>query len=260
MKKIKNYIVGLFDSKSGNSNLTKYLIYAVLIVIIILLLKQCQKERNERKDMEKVGRLKDQSIKYWKDENGKEHATVEEIKASKKVIEYYFQEKMDSISKILKIKEKQIQDFNEIKFIASGSGKGKVITRDSIVYVRDPNDYGVYVPKDTITSQIHPNDGYLAFNAYMKKNGTYDYDYTYKDELTRVTHYEKFGFLNLKKRSIIDFSFKNPKSHISGITQFRVEPDKIKRFGIGPFIGYGWTGKKFGITGGIALQYNFIRF
>jgi hypothetical protein len=260
--KLKNFVSNTwaFVSSGKNSSFMKTLLIIGLIIALLLTMQKCHKSQCERESLEKVGKLKDQKIKYWKDANDREHATVEEIKASRDVIKYYFQAQLDSVSKILGIKEKQIQEFDKIAFVASGGGTGKIVTKDSIVYVRDPNDYNTIVATDTITSQIHPRDGYLSFDAYMKTNGKYDYDYTYTDELVRVTHYEKYGFLKMKKRTIIDFSLKNPNSHVTGVTQFKIDQQKPKKWGLGPFVGYGWTGKGFGITAGISLQYNIIRF
>src|SRR5699024_7357646 len=78
--------------------------------------------------------------------------------------------------------------------------------------------------------------------------------------LMSLTKYEQgTGFLNLRKRQYLDVHFNNPIFKPLNVTGFEITP-KPKRFGIGPYIGYGFNGRKWTPSIGISVHYDLIRF
>lgn len=71
------------------------------------------------------------------------------------------------------------------------------------------------------------------------------------------------GLFNSKTYLQIDATNANPDNHITGLQVYRKLLPKAKKFGIGPFVGYGVSGNallKPNILVGVSVQYNFIRF
>lgn len=111
-------------------------IYAIVITLIFIFFYRCNQETisnltTEVKELRK--RPLDQDVKFWKDKFDNEHATVEQVHLTDSQMNEY----VDSISKVLKIKEKQISNLTLIK-------TGLKINVPLIVEKRDT----VYLPSE----------------------------------------------------------------------------------------------------------------
>lgn len=237
----------------------KNILLFVLIVLVIYFMATCSKHQGEIKELKRVEELQKQEVEHYKDQADRDHATVQVISSSAAVIEKAFSRKLDSVAEVYDIKKKNIQEYIEVAFKAHGSGTGAITKPTEPTVVHDTIDGVVRI--DTVDSKLDLDDGFLTLHADIYKTGKYGYDYFYSDSLMAVKRVEKYGFLKLRKRTIFDLAFTNKNAYIIGLQQFEKEsPLEHKRFGIGPFVGYGWLGNKFGISVGIGLTYNLIRF
>jgi hypothetical protein len=94
-------------------------------------------------------------------------------------------------------------------------------------------------------------EGVLADTPYI--------NYSTFDSLIVTTYFKKKWFLG-KKETFVDAYSLNPNAHISGLVGLKVATEKPKRFGLGPYIGYGYSGDKWQPSVGLSLQYSLIRF
>lgn len=243
----------------ANWQTLKDILLIVLFALVIFFIATCNQHLGEIKEMNRIEALQKQEIEHYKDQAGKDHATIQTMSSTAAVIEKVFSRKLDSVANAYDIKIKDVKEYIGVAFKVHGSGSAVVTKPTEPTIIHDTLD-GV-VKLDTLDSKLDVDDGFLTLHADIYKSNKSKYDYFYTDSLTAVKHVKKYGFLNLRKRTLFDFAFTNKNAFITGLEQFEKEsPAERKRFGIGPFVGYGWLGNRFGITAGISVSYNLIRF
>lgn len=206
--------------------------------------KSCRHQVIENNTLIEAIKDKEAKIVYYKDQTGKEHARVNQVTASKKQIEFLFKGKLDSVSKELNIKSKQITDYIQVINSTAGKFTSKVdtfFTPGVVVKIQG---------KDSIVKTIdylgtNYKDAWLDFKAKIK-NGTFEGQYTIKDSLELVSYWKRTGFLGLgKKDYFIDISSKNPNSKIQNAKNFKIQSPKDNKIGIGIIGGFGLDVKDF---------------
>lgn len=88
-------------------------------------------------------------------------------------------------------------------------------------------------------------------------------DYTYHDTATYVVYKTHKRFLGVPYKSdqVLDVSFGNPNTEITGLRNISLKPyTSKKRWGIGPSIQATYDGSQFRYHLGIGIQYNLITF
>jgi hypothetical protein len=153
---------------------------------------------------------------------------------------------LDSVAKTLDIKAKQISEYTQIISSASGKGSGSLQYRDTGRLVLLPGEKVPVLIRDTLGSELKVDDGYLKFNALIKKDQSFDYHYIFNDSLNYTKYTKNTGFLGLKKESYIDIYSTNKNATITGIKQFRVSDiQKNKKFSLVLGPGIAWNGTNF---------------
>lgn len=175
-----------------------------------------------------------QEVKKWRDKYNNEHNTVKQLQLDKN----NFKKQVDSISKLLEVKPKDINS------VTSVTTKTDTIFKSKLVYIDSLKSFG-----------FSKKDNYLALSGLINREDTIiSVQLITVDTLTFIP-YKKRNFF--KETYVVDITNKNPYNKIiSGYSYAQTE--KIKRWGIGPNIGYDPLNNK--ITYGIGIQYNIIRF
>ena len=256
LKNILNIL--LSQIKAKYTLILKILGIIILILVLFFFIKSCKKPIEPDYKETYINNLK-QQIKIYKDDSGRIHARLQEISFSKENDRVLYIREVDSLSKLLKIKSKQIDHVAQASTETKDSGKVKtneVITdktKKDVINGRDTT----YLVKDT-SYALKVDDGHLKFNGLVSKDST-KYNYVYKDSLTFVQFHENYGFLGLKKRNLLDVSSSNPKTTITNAKGYSIQ-DSYKNFisiGIGAQYSYmGASGWK--VTPGIGVYFDLI--
>lgn len=157
------------------------------------------------------------SVKYYKDIYGKEHAKNEKLILDKE----YLSEELSQVSSELDIKKKQIQSITSI----TSTSKGNVIIHDTATEYRD------------------------SFIYIAKKGDTIYFEL--KDTLQIVDYWKRTWFLG-KKKYYVDVSSTNPYMTINKIAAREIKI-KTPRVILGPSLNYNFLHKT--ITPGISILY-----
>ncbi|MEO6303066.1 MAG: DUF6549 family protein [Bacteroidia bacterium] len=230
------------------------IIFIVVCLYALFATKSCMQNKEKATQLSTAIQSKNDTITYWKDKTDIEHAKASSVVASLDNMKAIYQSKIDSITKKLNIKEKQITDFVGVSTETKGKFKSKVDTIflerepeyfDSSYYdgidIAGPNDLPAI---DTVTPKIDYLeskyiDKWLTFHAKIK-NGTLTGDYNLKDSITILGYWKKSGFLNLgRKNYFIDVSSSNPNTHIENVSNFHITSEPKRKIGLGFIGGYG---------------------
>ena len=234
---LKSFEDKVFNSKSWVYRNKVNLLIAGLILYALFATKGCLNNKAERNSMAEAVKDKDAKITYWKDKAGIEHEISSQINGDLKTIKLLYQNKLDSITKSLKIKEKQVTDYIEIV----KETKGKIHSRiDSFVEtsVKEIPGKDNYIIQTKYIGTDY-NDKWITFNAKIK-NGAFDAIYTTRDSITLIGYWAKTGFLHLgKKEYYLDINSANPNSNLLNQKNFKVTDIKQNKVGIGIISGYG---------------------
>ena len=234
--------------------------FALIIIILCLLvfgIKSCIEKKQISKSFDTVLTLKDQQIKNYKDDSGRLHSTIQENAGDYNTMKIIYKNQLDSISKVLNIKESKIKEITQELFVAENSGFGQLYP-DTIYKYDTINKSKI----DTLEyHDLKVIDKYLDFTADIYKNGKFKWNYTYTDTINTVKHTENYGFLNLRTRTIVDVSMSNKNSKVTGIKEFKIEDkSKLDKISIGPYIGIMYNGSSFKPNIGFGIQYSIFKF
>lgn len=241
--------------------LKKY--WAVLLALLLLIAgyfyfkaKFTKKEDINNYD-EIVKNLSD-SVSYYRDAANNLHSVIAQNQGDQTVIQKAFQSTIDSITKTLKIKDKQIEAYVGI----IQNTKGNFIAKIDTVYSHDSTTIlnGLLVVD---TSYIIPyKDKWIDFTGtFHPAEQTFSAKYSLTDSLSIVSYSKSTGFLGLgAKKYLIDISSNNPSSTITNIHNFELINEKPKRFGIGPTVSVIYMNSKFSVVPGLGITYSLIRF
>lgn len=102
-------------------------------------------------------------------------------------------------------------------------------------------------------------DGYLDLQAQVYDPLNAPYEYTYGD--TAKTAFIMRGKWFQKKQLYASTLFSNPNARILNTTNILVDQCKDRRWGIGPYVGYGLTSDgKLNMSFGLSVNYDLLKF
>jgi cell division protein FtsB len=196
-------------------------------------------------------------LNTYKDENGKLHGKIETFEVDKKAYLKVHRKEMDSIANLLDIKAKNI---NQLTTLVAYY-KGKIKTGVDTTYIYDTTYLAGERVVDTVRVLNFPyQDAWMTFNGKLIGR-EFTADYTLTDSLSYVAYTKKTGFLGLgRKKSFVDVSGTNPNFNISNMKAVELTKLRDKPWSIGPYVGYGFNGRGFGLSAGVSLQRSIIRF
>lgn len=84
------------------------------------------KKKKKLKEVKNAIQLSTDSSKYWKDQYGQEHIQKQQLIASKETLDFLYKGYIDSVSTLLKIKNKQISELVKINIEYSGKGSTQI--------------------------------------------------------------------------------------------------------------------------------------
>lgn len=230
-----------------------------LIFISIFYLKSCFDILDEKNNLGKAIEKYEQKPKVIKDDSGRLHSIVVENQIDRTQLEAFYKHQIDSISKLLKIKEKKLNSVLSANFTTNNSGFGQLNPDDSDLFV-EKHDTIIKVDSFPTISNLKVNDGHLEFNAKIFKDKSFKWNYTYKDSLNVVNYSKKTGLFGLgKTENYIDVSMSNKNSEIIGIRQFKIK-EKEKKFSVGPYAGMSFNGTKIFPAIGVGVQFSLFKF
>lgn len=219
---------------------------ALLVLLAVIAVKSCLTEPLAYNTLtrEKITEIRDDSITYWKDQYGREHAQKQIAEAGLDEVKSVYGPVIDSVMKALKIQGKQLEQLT----IAGMTTSNRVPLQVDTVY------------KDSAT-QYHFSyrDPWIDLNGRIGKDSYLDY--TTYDSLITTGYTKRRGFLGLgAKETFVDVYSINPHSKVTSLQGIRILKERPKRFGIGPFVGYGYAAGRWTPMIGIGLNYSLIKF
>ena len=213
-----------------------------VVFLSILLVTTCNKKNKVIDNYSTILKIHNYTIKYSKDVNGNTHAEKQVAEADIKSLHDVYGNTIDSLTKLLKIKDKQLQSYTGISTKDTGTVKLRVDT----IYTDSISQYN-----------FNYKDKWLTINGYLNQDS--HLDYTINDSLG-ITVYNKKQGLFKSPVTIINVYSLNPREKINGITNFQILTKTPSRFGLGLYAGYGWNGTQLTPSAGISLTYTLIRF
>lgn len=214
----------------------------LLVGIILLLLFTC----NQPKVVEpskKVEQVKNTPPVKYVDKGGTVHTEKPVAVANIATIKASYERIIDSLTRVLKIKDKRITDLLAVGTTTTGTFKPKI---DTVVI------------HGTNTAVVSYQDKWLSVSGVVNEDS--QWSYSYKDSLSFTTYNKKTGFLKLGRTLMLDAFSHNPNTTIEGLTAIKISKAKPKKFGIGVNVGYGFDGKVWKPVVGVGVNYNLIRF
>lgn len=153
----------------------------------------------------------------------------------------------------IKSLQKKVKEMkNYLKKRGSVTQLKTVIKTDTVVKTKI-----IYVKNDTLpTFRNTFSDKWLSISTITNKDDQ-KLDLKVKFEPTITIGTESTGFLGLgKEKPFVQFETDNPYIEVNSLRNYNVKPKRIKRFSVGPYIGYGTKG----LNIGIGLQYGLLKF
>jgi hypothetical protein len=170
----------------------KWILIIVLLLIVIFSIKSCNENKQRVKELEIASHFNDSlsnsQIKQWKDENDQLHYQVDNLF----VDQFALQDQLDSVSKLLNIKSKQIQSISYTGTELSLDAKPKVDT--SFKKIPCDGQDSLYVASAFDLSYRDP-----WIKVWGTLNGTNDSIHVEgTDTLKRVDYWKRSWFLGAK--------------------------------------------------------------
>jgi hypothetical protein len=225
-------------------NVWATLLGVVVIICIILQVKSCKQSRY----YSGIISAKDDSLRTWQDEAGRWRAEATTAQVSKADLQKFFSLESKQIREDFDIKLKNVTGYLRASMQTSGNISMQVDSGAKIIVQNlDGSD----------TAAFHYADTWSRFDATLQ-NSKLNLSYLIRDSVTFVTSTKRSGLFGSTYTVLNGVSY-NPNSKISGITGIDIRIPN-KRFGIGPYVGYGFNGSSWKLNAGISLQYSIIKF
>ena len=214
-----------------------------LILIIVFTIfsvfgfTQYQKMKNELKTTNKVLQLKNQQVEYFK-QDSTWRARVEAVVAGNKILMETHGEELKSLSSDVKGVKKDLRNLDKVTVV-------ETVYIDSIE-VKVAGD----MPDSTYHVEKRWSDHWVRF-----RSNHLSLKYEVRDSLRIIGFWENKLFK--KPRLMTEVTSFNPSMQISRFMDINVAPPPVKKFYIGPFVGYDPFR---GPTIGIGIGYGLIRF
>lgn len=231
----------------------------VLLLILFFSIKGCNNHRAKEQEQTELVKALNDTLKVWKDKDSLSHAKIQVLETSNP---------KDFIN--LKSNDKEVQDLQKLvktyqdKLKKKGSATIFETTTEIGTQIPTKVDT-IYVPKNGLEIKKPVYNSSFNLGNWVIGNTKATEDSTsinlkVKNEYSVIIGEESQGWFKPRK-PFVEVINKNPYSETTSLRTYQVQQPKVKRFGIGPVLGYGITSDfKSDIFIGVGLQYNLIRF
>lgn len=223
-------------------------VIAGLCIALFISVDRCNKNRKDADTNAGLATALQAKVSNWKDKYGTEHAEKLALVGNVKQLKAANIHLIDTVAKLLKVKPKHIRN------ISAGSieTSREVITKIDTLFLTADSTKQAY----SFTYQ----DKWLDLKGEIEQEQI-RMRYRSFDSVVFTTYEKKRkGFLNFHRDVYVDGYSTNPHSRVKGITGIKVSEEKRKRFGAGPYIGYGFDGQQMRLTIGVSVNYDVIQF
>lgn len=225
------------------TTLTLTISIIIAISMIIILLGRLNAAESKSKSLAQTIQEQQAEINYRKTHEGKLIADKQAAEVRASDLAKAYPELANILTNQMDIKLKNLQSVLRAEFQVVGQGNSTVIHNHY-------DSTGQY-PQWTLKAQ----DGYLDFEADVYDSLRAPYRYTYHDTLVYAFHFKrKWAFGN--KQLYGSGMLRNQNSKITNSTAVQIKDFRDKRFGVGPYVGYGTSGASVGIS----VHYSVVRF
>ena len=239
--------------------ISKTLVYIIIAVILLLLFEGVVvyrfSNKSKAEDKSLIGSL-NAELTTWKDKDSLSHAKIQIIETEKTKDFLSLQSKDKDIIKLqktVKQYEKQIKNQGSVTNFTSET---KITTKDSLVtdsvcgkcsfYFSNSNPW--YSVDASVSPTETPNQLSLSLDLKVK------------NEYSVIVGEEKQGLFK-KPKPFVEVLNHNPYSETESLRTYQVSTPKLKRWGVGPQIGFGLNSNfTTGAYVGIGLHYSFFNF
>ena len=221
----------------------RIIIFSLLILIAALSLKTCFRKQKENAILKDIVEIRQDSTQFWKDKFNTEHAEKRIIEGNLATLQVVYHDLIDSVQNRLNIKNS-----NDLQStLTAGTAASGVIhpTVDTVLNSDSTKEF-----------RFRFNDRWLDLSGIIGDRPVISYRFS--DSVVFTTYSKRVSMF--KKETYIDGYSLNPNVKISGIVGIRISNDRQSRWGIGPYIGVGWTGVTWSPSAGISLHYSLIKF
>ncbi|SKD10085.1 hypothetical protein SAMN05660461_5985 [Chitinophaga ginsengisegetis] len=219
----------------------RIVIFFLLIVVTGLSLRSCFRKEKENIILKEAVQIKEDSTSFWKDSLGRIHAQKKLIEADMSSLRAVYRDRIDSITSALQIKSNDLQSALTARTTSQGTVKPTIDT----------------IRKDSIALyKFHFSDQWLTLDGLIAPSPTITYRFT--DSLVLTTYRKRRNLL--RSDIYVDGYSLNPNVRLQNITGIKVASAPVGRLGIGPYLGYGFTGNGIGPSFGISIQYRLLNF
>ena len=239
--------------------ISKTLVYIIIAAILLLLFEGVVvyrfSNKSKAEDKSLIGSLNAELI-TWKDKDSLSHAKIQIIETEKTKDFLSLQskdEKIIKLQKTVKQYEKQIKNQGSVTNFTSET---KITTKDSLVTDSVCGKCSFYFsnsnPWFSVDASIYPTETPNQLSLSL--------DLKVKNEYSVIVGEEKQGLFK-KPKPFVEVLNHNPYSETESLRTYQVSTPKLKRWGVGPQIGFGLNSNfTTGAYVGIGLHYSFFNF
>ena len=239
--------------------ISKTLVYIIIAVILLLLFEGVVvyrfSNKSKAEDKSLIGSL-NAELTTWKDKDSLSHAKIQIIETEKTKDFLSLQSKDEEIIKLqktVKQYEKQIKNQGSVTNFTSET---KITTKDSLVTDSVCGKCSFYFsnsnPWFSVDASIYPTETPNQLSLSL--------DLKVKNEYSVIVGEEKQGLFK-KPKPFVEVLNHNPYSETESLRTYQVSTPKLKRWGVGPQIGFGLNSNfTTGAYVGIGLHYSFFNF
>ena len=239
--------------------ISKTLVYIIIAAILLLLFEGVVvyrfSNKSKAEDKSLIGSL-NAELTTWKDKDSLSHAKIQIIETEKTKDFLSLQSKDKDIIKLqktVKQYEKQIKNQGSVTNFTSET---KITTKDSLVTDSVCGKCSFYFsnsnPWFSVDASIYPTETPNQLSLSL--------DLKVKNEYSVIVGEEKQGLFK-KPKPFVEVLNHNPYSETESLRTYQVSTPKLKRWGVGPQIGFGLNSNfTTGAYVGIGLHYSFFNF
>lgn len=268
---------------------------SITLVVAIIIAGLLIYEQNSRiQSLQGANRSLTSEIQIRKTREGKLISDIQAGEIRAKDLERLLPEVAETITKEFEVKLKNARAYASAQFEAKGKGNATIKTipftnsflpdtslvwtdnsRHHVSYSTRPNGSWYYLSShaagqtDTVEFTIDPpcqfqpfamfiDDGYLSLMSEIYGQDRAPYEYTYRDTLKTVFHMK--GKLLQKKQLYSSSMLSNQNATVVGSQAVLVEEFKDKRWGVGPYVGYGLGPDGANWSVGLSVHYSVFKF
>jgi hypothetical protein len=225
----------------------QYIIIVALGIAVIVLVTLLKTERRKSANKDTIIAEKNDSISYWKSENGRNVAEKNAAIGTARQLAAAYPELKDEL-KDLRVQVKNLRAYIQNTIQASGSGEATVIH----------HHYTDSTGKKYPYWELKAQDGYLNFKASIVDSLHAPYTYTYTDTVTTAISVKKKWLGFGKDQLYATTSLRNPNAKVISATNLLVDTFKDKRWIV--YVGVGYDPINNTVTPNIGVGYSLLKF